>query len=409
MPETLTAGIFQVAFIARQMEQTPRAFFQTTFEPVGSVCAARHARGGLGLQGKWRTRACIQHTLYMRATACLFLIYESVSMSIFKININNQTSTMLELKAFKDNHIKERDVQNIIKSNPQILGEDLLIISEELAPCEDSKKRLDLLALDKSGKLVVIELKRNDDGFHMDLQAIRYASMIRLFSIQDVIRHYQDYTQGNAEEDFTDFLDQEIDKLDFDNIRIILVNQDFSRELTNSVLWLNEQGLDIKCIKITQYEINNELIWDVDTIIPVKETEEYQLKIKEKKNSDQEIKREINSRDYTKYTFNGKSDLTKGRLVLEVVRKYCKDYPEANFAKLSQIFPKKLQGSNGVLNIFSELKDYQKEGRFYIKDEEIIQLKNGEQISVCSQWRKDSIDNFIEHVKQTLGYEIVAQ
>ena len=56
MPETSTAGIFQVAFITRQMEQTPRAFFQTTFEPIGRVCAARHARGGLGLQGKWRTR-----------------------------------------------------------------------------------------------------------------------------------------------------------------------------------------------------------------------------------------------------------------------------------------------------------------------------------------------------------------
>ena len=56
MPEISTAGIFQVAFIAKQMEQTPQAFFQTTFEPIGSVCAARHARGGLGLQGKWRTR-----------------------------------------------------------------------------------------------------------------------------------------------------------------------------------------------------------------------------------------------------------------------------------------------------------------------------------------------------------------
>ena len=61
MPETLTAGIFQVAFIAKQMEQTPRAFFQTTFEPIGRVCAARHARGGLGLQGKWRTRAYRTH------------------------------------------------------------------------------------------------------------------------------------------------------------------------------------------------------------------------------------------------------------------------------------------------------------------------------------------------------------
>ena len=102
--------------------------------------------------------------------------------------------------------------------------------------------------------------------------------------------------------------------------------------------------------------------------------------------------------------------LTKGRLVLEVVRKYCKDNPETNFTQLSQIFPKKLQGpTNGVLNIFGELKDYQKEGKFYIKNGEIIQLKNGEQIAVCSQWGKDNLDNFIEHITQTLGYEIVAQ
>ena len=70
MPETSTAGIFQVAFIAKQMEQTSRAFFQTTFEPIGRVCAARHACGGLGLQEKRRTRACVPHTPYMRATAC---------------------------------------------------------------------------------------------------------------------------------------------------------------------------------------------------------------------------------------------------------------------------------------------------------------------------------------------------
>ena len=73
MPETSTAGIFQVVFIARLMEQTLQAFFQTTFEPTGRVCAAKHARGGVGLQGKWRTRACVPHTPYMRATAFLDL------------------------------------------------------------------------------------------------------------------------------------------------------------------------------------------------------------------------------------------------------------------------------------------------------------------------------------------------
>ena len=65
MPETLTAGIFQVAFY-RKADGTNAAsvFFQTTFESIGRVCAARHARGGLRLQGKWEARACVPHTPY---------------------------------------------------------------------------------------------------------------------------------------------------------------------------------------------------------------------------------------------------------------------------------------------------------------------------------------------------------
>ena len=71
MPEISTAGIFQIAFIARQMEQTPRAFFQTAFEPIGRVCAARHARGGLRLQEKWKTRAYRTHpTCGLRLATC---------------------------------------------------------------------------------------------------------------------------------------------------------------------------------------------------------------------------------------------------------------------------------------------------------------------------------------------------
>ena len=52
MAEISTAGIFQVAFYRKADGINARAFFQTTFEPIGRVCAARHARGGLGLQGK---------------------------------------------------------------------------------------------------------------------------------------------------------------------------------------------------------------------------------------------------------------------------------------------------------------------------------------------------------------------
>ena len=63
MPEISTAGIFQVAFIARQMEQTPRAFFQTTFEPisVGRVPQGTHAVGWGCRENGERVRAFRTH------------------------------------------------------------------------------------------------------------------------------------------------------------------------------------------------------------------------------------------------------------------------------------------------------------------------------------------------------------
>ena len=49
-------------------------FFRRPLSPsVG--CVPQGARGGLGLQRKWRTRACVPHTPYMRATAC-YVCYE---------------------------------------------------------------------------------------------------------------------------------------------------------------------------------------------------------------------------------------------------------------------------------------------------------------------------------------------
>jgi RecB family endonuclease NucS len=44
------------------------------------------------------------------------------------------------------------------------------VIAEEYGLSEDSRRRIDLLALDRSGTLVVIELKRTDDGGDMELR-----------------------------------------------------------------------------------------------------------------------------------------------------------------------------------------------------------------------------------------------
>ena len=36
-------------------------------------------------------------------------------------------------------------------------------------------------------------------------------------------------------------------------VRIVLVSAEFSKELTTSVMWLNDFGLDIRCVRIHLY------------------------------------------------------------------------------------------------------------------------------------------------------------
>ena len=50
------------------------------------------------------------------------------------------------------------------------------------------RRRIDLLGNDRDTNLVIIELKRNDDSGHMELQAIRYAA----HGLQDDIRQAAD-------------------------------------------------------------------------------------------------------------------------------------------------------------------------------------------------------------------------
>ena len=64
----------------------------------------------------------------------------------------------------------------------------VLVVAEEFGDWEESKRRIDLLGLDRDATLVVIELKRTDDGGHMELQAIRYAADKKL-GLDDVAYH----------------------------------------------------------------------------------------------------------------------------------------------------------------------------------------------------------------------------
>ena len=72
---------------------------------------------------------------------------------------------------------QERLIENWVADDPSLLGLDALIIGRQVAT--DHGKFIDLLALDRSGGLVIIELKKDRTPREIVAQVLDYASWVR--------------------------------------------------------------------------------------------------------------------------------------------------------------------------------------------------------------------------------------
>jgi hypothetical protein len=159
---------------------------------------------------------------------------------------------LTETQLSAENILERKDLQRLLRAQIQTLDPDLIVISEEFGQWVDSSRRIDLLCIDKEANLVVVELKRSEDGGYMELQAIRYAAMISTLTFQQLVDVHKQYLAKNgqssdeAEQNILSFLkwEQPDDDRFANEVHIVLAAADFSKELTTSVLWLNEQGID---------------------------------------------------------------------------------------------------------------------------------------------------------------------
>lgn len=96
---------------------------------------------------------------------------------LFLVDERHRSARRMIEARFSELALKERfDIQEWVLACPQLLGEDLLVITSEFDQFDRTSERLDLLAVDRYGKLVVVELKRTAVGTRADLQALRYAA-----------------------------------------------------------------------------------------------------------------------------------------------------------------------------------------------------------------------------------------
>jgi hypothetical protein len=193
--------------------------------------------------------------------------------------------------------LERQDLQRLIRSQIAVIDERLMVIAEEFGEWVDSSRRIDLLCLDSDANLVVVELKRTDDGGHMELQALRYAAMVSTMTFEQMIDTHARYRNpGQPDTDtakaaILGFLNwSSVDEDQFaQDTRIVLAAADFGKELTTAVMWLIERGIDIRCVRLKPYKMaDGAILLDVQQLIPLPEAASFQTQIGVKKQAERQ-------------------------------------------------------------------------------------------------------------------------
>ncbi|RUR70920.1 DUF4268 domain-containing protein [Variovorax guangxiensis] len=217
--------------------------------------------------------------------------------------INPTSNRILKVKEFSFSELgftERNHLQEWLANQPDALGEDLLIIQKEFDGFDDTRERLDLLAIDKSGGLVIIENKLDDSGKDVVWQALKYASYCSTLSKSQIAEIFQKYLDKSgpgqdAKALICDFLGQE----EFAEVvlnpgndqRLIMVAAQFRKEVTSTVLWLLKHRVLVKCFRVTPFKDGGDLFLTVEQVIPLPEAEELMIGISEKEDEEQSSER----------------------------------------------------------------------------------------------------------------------
>ncbi|MBD3636815.1 MAG: DUF4268 domain-containing protein [Crocinitomicaceae bacterium] len=232
---------------------------------------------------------------------------------MYLINQNENKIIEIAKRTFSDLGFKEREnLQEWLADNPAALGDEFLIIQKEFSGFNDTNERLDLLALDKEGNLVIIENKLDDSGKDVTWQCLKYASYCSSLKKSQIIKIFQDYllkfgSDEKAEDLISEFYDGvEVEELVLNSgmtQRLILVSGNFRKEVTSTVMWLLNYGVRVQCFQVTPYSLQDQLFLNVEQILPVKEAQEFSISMAEKTQEDIASKEEMKNRHVVRIKF----------------------------------------------------------------------------------------------------------
>jgi hypothetical protein len=136
-----------------------------------------------------------------------------------------------------------------------VFGEPLLLISNQVRTRRN--RRADILAIDRAGNGVIVELKRDRGLLGVETQALQYLSDFASYKGSKFICRFSENAEqmeGNA----LSFMggSSRIDDIN-NNSRIILLARGFDPTIYSMGEWLSNHGVSFRCIEYTPVEIEN--------------------------------------------------------------------------------------------------------------------------------------------------------
>lgn len=201
-------------------------------------------------------------------------------------HVSGSTATAGERISLAETGLNEREhLQEWVLANPQMLGDDVMIITFEFdrwLPAAKSqakvRDRLDILGIDSAGTIVVAELKRDVAPDTVEMQAIKYASMAAQFVPATRAQAFQRHLAQAGETVSTDeaaarlaeHAEGALDLKILRRPRIVLIAGDYPDTTMTSAIWLTQMGVHFTLVRYQAYRtpvgvhVTTSRLWPLD-------------------------------------------------------------------------------------------------------------------------------------------------
>jgi hypothetical protein len=193
-----------------------------------------------------------------------------------------------------NNRVSEAKLEEWLVANPELAGEPLLILGSQLAEFAEDKDRLDVLALDSQGEVVLLELKVDGQFRLTDLQALAYAAgyagmpsdhFAEILRKRFELESEREATLEKAQEaivEFVDVLDEFDEWQPSKRVRIKLLAPGYPRRVLHTVKWLGDvYAMPIEAIQVQLFEdAGGRYQLTFERLLPLKSDDAFDLTVK---------------------------------------------------------------------------------------------------------------------------------